>query len=51
MSKYKIEYTRNGKNIALFRHAENVEEAMDKIADQYDWPVKLRQYDADTRGK
>lgn len=49
--KYRIEYTRNGREIAVYRNAESAVEAMESLADQYGWNIKLHMYDADTRGK
>lgn len=51
MKKYKIEYTRNGKDSTVIRRAESAEAAVDKLAAQYGWRVKLNMYDAATRGE
>lgn len=48
--KYKISYTRHGKDIVLYRTAETAEKALDTICDQYDWRLTRLMIDADTRG-
>lgn len=45
--KYIIQY----KGKTLVRHADTAEAAVEKLCDQYGWRCKLRQYDADTRGR
>lgn len=50
MNKYVITYERGEKKIKTSRIAENAEEAIDKLCDQYGWRNKLDLYDADTRG-
>lgn len=45
--KYIIQY----KGKTLVRRADTAEAAVEKLCDQYGWRCKLRQYDADTRGR
>ena len=49
--KYTIKYTRNNREVSTMRVSESAEAAIEKLCDQYGWRGKLKQYDADTRGK
>lgn len=49
--KYIVKYTRNNRQISTTRFSDSAEAAIEKLCDQYGWRGKLKQYDADTRGK
>lgn len=53
MPTYKITYTSHHteEEVTTWRKGVTAQGAIEKLCDQYNWSVRLKMYDADTRGR
>ena len=53
MNTYKITYTSHHteEEVTTWRNGATAQDAIEKLCDQYNWIVRLKMYDADTRGR